>query len=79
MGPDIRALAQSLGKKYAYIEMGSKESLNFEQTIEEASKSGKWVILNKTDLAFNIQEEMRRSLQFLAKPHRNFKLWVTSG
>ena len=78
-GPQIREYALSVRKKFEYIEMGTVEADKFESAIEDASKSGKWVILNQLHLAYDIQTQIRRSLRFLANPHRNFKLWISTA
>ena len=60
------------------MDMGAEESIKFEAMIEEASQSGKWVILNNLHLTYGVQEELIRSLRFLVKPNRRFRLWITS-
>ena len=58
--------------------MGTLRSIKFEAVVEEATKQGKWVILNKLDEAFFISQEIKRSLSLLAHAHRNFRLWITT-
>ncbi|EAR94592.2 dynein heavy chain, cytoplasmic protein (macronuclear) [Tetrahymena thermophila SB210] len=73
----VDALAKEMGVRHISVAIGSQEGFDLaDKAIQQAAKSGIWVLLKNVHLAPSWLSEVEKSIHRLT-PHNNFRLFLT--
>jgi len=77
----LKKFAELKGKEVKSISLGQGQGPNAERYIDEATKTGNWVVLQNCHLAISWMPTLERICEGFSgepKPHPDFRLWLTS-
>ncbi|KAG8225247.1 hypothetical protein J437_LFUL008784 [Ladona fulva] len=78
---DLAKLAErwgSGGSRFKYLSLGQGQESAALSYLELAIARGQWLMLQNCHLLLNFMQDLEKKLDLIAKPHPDFRLWLTT-